>query len=206
MTPKAPQSPSPHLPHPILFPTLQPKRLLPKHLSVGQFTLLLISSHWLSNAQTYYWNVQAQMPSLSLPLWGVSVTSTLTPALVILSLVVFDSRLTSLVHPQEAWHTFCGQDPAASHAPGSQTQRQTLVILVHSSPAEPAACFPLATNLKMPLCGGWGGAMQRGEGPSSLKPQVRLTSPEGTLLSVSTPHCLHQAGGRSTRHPSPTAM
>ena len=161
MTAKAPQSPSPHLPHPILCPTLQPKRLLPKHLSVGQFTLL-ISSHWLSNAQTYDWNVEAQMPSLCLPLWGVSVTSSLNPALAILPLVVFDSRFTSLVHPRDAWHTFCGQDPAASHTPGSQTQRQTLVTLVRSSPAEPAAYFPLVTILKMPLCGGWGGCDAEG--------------------------------------------
>lgn len=162
MTAKAPQSPSPHLPHPILFPTLQPKRLLPKHLSVGQFTLLLISSHWLSNAQTYDWNVEAQMPSLRLPLWGISVTSSLNPALAILPLVVFDSRFTSLVHPQDAWHTFCGQDPAASHTPGSQTQHQTLVILVRSSPAKPAAYFPLVTHLKMHLCGGVGRVRCRG--------------------------------------------
>ena len=126
------------------------------HTSAHKLTLALHCPQ--RNTQTYYWNVQ--IPSPSPPLWGSLVTSSLTPALAILPFVAFDSRFTSLVHPQEAWHAFCGQDPAASHAPGSQTQHQTLVILVPSSHAKPAACFPLATNLKMPL---WGeGARCRG--------------------------------------------
>ena len=122
------------------------------HTSAHKLTLALHCPQ--RDTQTYYWNVQAQIPSPSLALWGFLMTSTLTPALAILPLVVFDSRFTSLVHPQEARHAFCGQDPAASHTPGSQTQHQTLVILVPSSHAKPAACFPLATHLKMPLWGG----------------------------------------------------
>ena len=122
------------------------------HTSAHKLTLALHCPQ--RDTQTYYWNVQAQIPSPSLALWGFLMTSTLTPALAILPLVVFDSRFTSLVHPQEARHAFCGQDPAASHTPGSQTQHQTLVILVPYSHAKPAACFPLATHLKMPLWGG----------------------------------------------------